>query len=87
MRLYYKICSGSGVDKYQVQAQNLVPGISEVMWGWQKGLLESGMGWKCISGGLWVLTGCNNNSQSRYSNILNDIQGEGLIYEFREHSH
>ena len=27
---------------------NLVPGISEVMWGWQKWLLESGMGQKLI---------------------------------------
>ena len=26
MRLYYKICSGSGVDKYQVQVQKLGSG-------------------------------------------------------------
>ena len=25
------------------------PGISEVMWGWQKWVLEYGMGWKFIS--------------------------------------
>ena len=28
-----------------------------------------------------------NNSQSQYSNISNNTQSEGLIYEFREHSH
>jgi len=55
MRLYYKICSGSGVDKFQVQAWNLVPGISKVVWGWQKWLLESRIGWKLINKSLWVL--------------------------------
>ena len=30
-------------------------GISEVMWGWQKWLLESRMGWKLISTSLWAL--------------------------------
>jgi len=31
------------------------PGISEVMWGWRKWVLESGMGWKHISTSLWAL--------------------------------
>ena len=30
-------------------------GISEVMWGWQKWVLESRMGWKLISTSLWEL--------------------------------
>ena len=33
----------------------MVPGISEVVWGWWKGLLESGIGWKLISNSLCVL--------------------------------
>ena len=28
-----------------------------------------------------------NNSQSQYSNILNNIQGGGLYIQVREHSH
>ena len=31
------------------------PGISEGMWGWQKRVLESGIGWKLISKSLWAL--------------------------------
>ena len=37
------------------KCRNLVPVISEVMWGWWKRVLESRMGQKCISDGLWVL--------------------------------
>jgi len=31
------------------------PGILEVVWGWQKWVLESRMGWKLISMSLWAL--------------------------------
>ena len=55
MRLYYEICAGLGVDKYWVWAWDWVLGISEILQRWQKWLLESRMGWKPISYGLWEL--------------------------------
>jgi len=33
----------------EFECGNLVLGISEVEWGWQEWLLESGMGWKNFS--------------------------------------
>jgi len=35
--------------------RKLVPGISEVVWRWQRWFLESRMGWKLVSNCLWVL--------------------------------
>ena len=37
------------------KCKNLVQGISEVEWRWNRWLLESGKGWKLISNCLWVL--------------------------------
>jgi len=54
-----------GFTVHSIQGQELTmtkfecgtsfPGISEVVWGWQKRVLESGMGQKLISKSLWVL--------------------------------
>ena len=40
------------------------PGISEVMWGWWKRVLESGMGQKLISKSLWVLRDVTSDQRS-----------------------
>ena len=42
------------------------PGISEVMWGWQKRVLESRMGQKHISDGLWVLWDVTSHLATRW---------------------
>src|SRR5882724_7015617 len=56
---------------------NLVPGILEVVWGWWKWLLESGMGWKLISNGFASVTGCNIRIISKKQITCISNQGGG----------
>jgi len=46
---------GQELTMTEFECRTWFPGISEVMWGWRKRVLESGMGQKCISDGLWML--------------------------------
>ena len=50
-----KYVQGWELTNTKFEHGNMVPGISEVIWGWKKGLLESGIGQKLISNSLWVL--------------------------------
>src|SRR5882724_3030113 len=46
---------GQGLTMTEFEHGTWFLGILEVMWGWWKWVLESGMSWKLISTSLWVL--------------------------------